>query len=57
MFGVKGYAITSHWRNDKIDRNIHNWKVFKLPDRGRHTFLDDVMKDSKRKMEQNPTKY
>jgi hypothetical protein len=41
-FGIKGYAIASHWRNDRIGPKIANWKDSKLPERGRFTYLDDV---------------
>ena len=50
-FGIRGYHIAKHWRNDKIGPNIQNWKTGKLMDRGRHTYLDDVQKESKKRME------
>ena len=41
-FGIKGYSIAKHWRNDKFAPKVMNWKTGKLLDRGRFTYLDDV---------------
>jgi len=42
-FGIKGYSIASHWKNDRVGGSkIDNWKAGKMPDRGRFTYLDDV---------------
>lgn len=54
-FGVPGYIIAKHYRDDKSDRDCLNWKVYKMPERGKYTYLDDVMKISKKMIE--PNKY
>lgn len=49
-FGIMGYSITKQAHLDKATINIQNWKSYKLPSRGKHTYLDDVIKESKKKL-------
>jgi hypothetical protein len=49
-FGVKGYEVPKPYYYDVNDIHIQNWKVTKIPPRGKgkKTYLDDVMTNAKK---------
>ena len=46
-FGIKGYVIQKHAFYDKV-KHLEKWRVNKSV-AGKYTFLDDVMKEAKKK--------
>lgn len=46
--GIPGYFIAKHPFYDRV-KHIQNWKNYKLLARGKHSYLDDVIAEAKKK--------
>ena len=56
QIGVKGYVVPKHANNDVPGISVQNWKVYKLKERGKKTFLDDVISIAKKNEVKGHTK-
>ena len=54
-YGIEGYTIAKHWKNDNKLQGVANWKSRKVLEKGKYSYLDDVIKLSKTKV--SPTQY
>ena len=55
QYGIEGYTIGTHWKNDNKMQFVSNWKARKIPEKGKYSYLDDVIKANKHKV--SPQQY
>lgn len=56
-YKIEGYRIGRPYYNESVDKETINWKHAKLADRGKKTYIDAVIKESKKPGRIGPQQY
>jgi len=49
-YGIQGYVIGKPAYNDNKKVHVHSWKNEKTVPNGKRTYLDDIIRESKKKL-------